>query len=111
MSIVNQGTVRKIKTNNLLPIKETNNMEKEAGLTYNEYRISKANQPQDGFVKKGFFKIKYFTKRFKAIIVAVIQKKCRVGKTFASLLPINSVAQASVPVPGEKGWERRIPFD
>jgi hypothetical protein len=41
-------------------------MEKEAGLTYNEYRISKANQPQDAFVKKGFFKIEYFTKRFKA---------------------------------------------
>jgi hypothetical protein len=63
VSIGNQDTV---KGKIIAAIKGTKNIGKEAGLTYNEYHISKAIQPQDGFVKKGFFKIEYFTKRFKA---------------------------------------------
>ena len=56
MSIVNQEAV---KGKIIAATKGTKNMEKEAGLTYNEYWISKAIQTQDGFVKKGFFKIEY----------------------------------------------------
>jgi hypothetical protein len=68
---VSTGNQDMVKGKIIAAIKGTKNMGNEAGLTYNEYHISKAIQPQNGFVKKGFFKIEYFTKRFKAKGIAL----------------------------------------